>query len=137
MASSLLDSLNEQQRKAVEFKQGSMLVIAGAGSGKTRVITTRIAWLIQEQQESPHTIVALTFTNKAALEMKERIQHLLHEDPPLTRPIIGTFHGYCLQLLRRHGSLLGLETFSILDDSDQRQLIQKILKRNALETTHR
>ncbi len=130
---SLLNSLNDQQRKAVEYPSGPILVIAGAGSGKTRVITARIAWLIAHQQQAPHSIVALTFTNKAATEMKERIELLLGDQTHDTKPTVGTFHGYCLQLLRHYGSLMDLATFSLLDADDQQQLINKILKRSNLE----
>ncbi len=89
--------LNEQQKKAVEHKDGSLLVVAGAGSGKTRVITARIAHLILNHNVQPHQIVALTFTNKAAQEMKERILHFL-DDHYQELPFIGTFHAYyCLK----------------------------------------
>jgi DNA helicase II / ATP-dependent DNA helicase PcrA len=130
MLDALLATLNGQQREVVEHRSGSILVIAGAGSGKTRVITTRIINLLVRHQVDPHTIVALTFTNKAAAEMKERVATIVN---PEQMPIISTFHGYCLQLLRIHGHLLNVPTFTILDSDDQTSLIHAILKRNNVE----
>lgn len=123
--------LNSEQKKAVEQKNGSLLVIAGAGSGKTRVITSRIINLIINDHSAPESIVALTFTNKAALEMKERIMHFLGTQAEKT--FIGTFHSYCLYLLRKHLHLIPFASFSILDSDDQQQLLQSIIKRNALQ----
>jgi len=93
----LKQNLNEMQLKAVEQKSGSLLVIAGAGSGKTRIITARIANLILNENEIPDSIIALTFTNKAALEMKERINVWLPIDSNFPFPFIGTFHSFCLK----------------------------------------
>lgn len=122
-----LTNLNDQQRAAVIHGNGPLLVTAGAGSGKTRIIIARIAQLITQGHNAPASIVALTFTNKAATEMRERINSFLKENQ--SGAFIGTFHGYCLRLLRAHGTLIGLEHFTILDDDDQYSLIKKILER--------
>lgn len=129
--SELLATLNDQQLKAVNHIKGPLLIIAGAGSGKTRVITTRIINLLTHHLVAPHAIVALTFTNKAAREMKERVA--LHLSNASGMPTISTFHGYCLQLLRMYGELIDLPLFTIMDSDDQLSLIQSILKRNNLE----
>jgi DNA helicase-2/ATP-dependent DNA helicase PcrA len=126
---SMLDSLNPQQRKIVEQTSGILLVCAGAGSGKTKTITARIAHVINEGAD-PRSIAAVTFTNKAAQEMRKRIKAAL---PHTSLPFIGTFHAYCLQLLRRHHEYLKTPHFSIIDESDQRKLVQKILKQAGLE----
>ncbi|HEX2977748.1 MAG TPA: UvrD-helicase domain-containing protein [Candidatus Babeliales bacterium] len=120
--------LNERQLQAVLHKDGPLLVIAGAGSGKTRVITSRIVHLLTERNVPPHEIVALTFTNKAAGEMKERIAKSIGKG--MHGLFIGTFHSYCLFLLKIHGHRLGYETFSIIDADDQQQLVSSILKRS-------
>lgn len=122
--------LNPDQKKAVEHTQGSLLIIAGAGSGKTRVITARIAHLILQQKVAPYCILALTFTNKAADEMKERIAHFLGNVKDL--PFVGTFHSYCLRLLKNNSSLLKNPFLSILDEDDQHKIIQGIIERNNL-----
>ena len=124
-------SLNPEQQKAVAQKTGSLLVIAGAGSGKTRVITSRIINLIVNENIPPQAIIALTFTNKAALEMKERIMHFLERQAEKT--FIGTFHSYCLYLLRTNTHLLPYTQFSILDADDQQQILHGIIKRNSLQ----
>ena len=95
-----LNGLNERQCSAVTAPVGNTLVLAGAGSGKTRVLVSRIAWLVETQNISPHAILAVTFTNKAAGEMKARLGALL--DCPLQGLWVGTFHGLCHRLLRRH-----------------------------------
>lgn len=123
--------LNTAQKKAVQHTSGPLLVIAGAGSGKTRVITARIVNLLLNHAVAPHAIIALTFTNKAAREMQERIQKFIGNTPD--KPFIGTFHSYCLQLLRRYAHLVDLPTFSILDTDDQKQILQGIIKREFLE----
>lgn len=126
----LTNQLNDQQRKAVKQTTGTLLVVAGAGSGKTRVITARITYLIKNKLVDPSSILALTFTNKAAHEMKERIIRFL--GPTISLPFIGTFHSYCLRLLKQYRHRLDLPHFSILDNDDQQKLINVIVKRHGL-----
>ena len=123
--------LNDAQRKAVTHASGPVLVTACAGSGKTRVITARIAYMIASCGAEPASIVALTFTNKAAREMRERIVQFLGDEVPL--PFIGTFHSYCLRLLKRQQHLLEHPSFSIIDEDDQKKMVQAILQRNNLQ----
>lgn len=124
--SALLEGLNEQQLEAVTSPLGNMLVLAGAGSGKTRVLVSRIAWLIEQEQLSPHGILAVTFTNKAAGEMRARLGKIL--DTPILGLWVGTFHGLCHRLLRRHAADANLpEQFHILDSEDQARMIKRIL----------
>ncbi|GAA5187041.1 DNA helicase II [Ferrimonas gelatinilytica] len=126
-SSALLDTLNDKQRAAVESPPGATLVLAGAGSGKTRVLTHRIAWLLQEQGESPYAILAVTFTNKAAAEMRSRIEELVRG--PVGRMWIGTFHGLAHRLLRAHHTEAKLpEGFQILDADDQLRLLKRIIR---------
>lgn len=130
--SHLLDELNDAQREAVSADAGHCLVLAGAGSGKTRVLVHRIAWLIQVHHISPMSILAVTFTNKAAGEMRHRIAHLLHINPEGLW--IGTFHGICHRLLRMHAKEVGLpDTFQILDSDDQYRLIRRIIREMELD----
>ena len=124
--SQLLDPLNERQREAVAAPTGSALVLAGAGSGKTRVLTHRVAWLIQTQGLSPYSILAVTFTNKAAAEMRGRIEQLLAL--PVRGMWVGTFHGIAHRLLRAHYQEANLpQNFQILDADDQLRLVKRIL----------
>ncbi|MDH2916413.1 MAG: 3'-5' exonuclease [Gallionella sp.] len=127
MNSSLLSGLNPEQRAAVELPARSALILAGAGSGKTRVLTTRIAYLISTGQVSPHGILAVTFTNKAAKEMVTRLSAML---PINTRGMwIGTFHGLCNRMLRAHHREANLpQTFQILDSGDQLSAIKRLMK---------
>ncbi len=127
MSPAFLQGLNEQQLEAVTLPRQSALVLAGAGSGKTRVLTARIAWLIQTGQVSPHGLIAVTFTNKAAKEMLTRISAML---PINTRGMwVGTFHGLCNRLLRAHHREAGLPPlFQILDAQDQLALIKRLMK---------
>jgi DNA helicase-2/ATP-dependent DNA helicase PcrA len=121
-----LDSLNPAQRQAVEHVHGPLLVVAGAGSGKTRVLTMRIARLIEEVGVPPSRILAVTFTNKAAGEMKERVGRLLGQDP--SGLWIGTFHSLCARLLRREAEALGFtRQFTIYDEDDQLSLVKRLL----------
>lgn len=123
----LLRSLNPAQAEAVRSDASHLLVLAGAGSGKTRVLTTRIAWVIQQQDLSPASILAVTFTNKAANEMRERLEALLGED---SRSIwTGTFHGLANRILRRHTEAAKLPpNFSILDADDQKRMLRRIIR---------
>ena len=115
----MLDGLNPQQRQAVLHPDGPELVIAGAGTGKTRVLTTRIAWLIEEQGVRPDEILAFTFTNKAARQMQERVHRMVPH--AAGQSWIGTFHATGVRLLRREGSRLGFDRwFTIFDADDSR-----------------
>ena len=122
-----LSGLNPQQREAVTHGEGPLLVLAGAGSGKTRVITYRIAWLIGEKGVHPSQILAVTFTNKAANEMLSRVEHLV---PHIgARPWIGTFHSTSLRMLRRYADRLGFtKSFAIYDTADQLTLIRRVMR---------
>jgi DNA helicase-2/ATP-dependent DNA helicase PcrA len=125
--SHLLDDLNEAQREAVSAPPGPLLVLAGAGSGKTRVLVHRIAWLLQVEGVSPHSLLAVTFTNKAAAEMRGRAEALL--GMPTRGLWIGTFHGLAHRLLRLHWREAKLpETFQILDADDQYRLLRRVLR---------
>ncbi len=125
--SNLLDGLNDAQRRAVTAPLVPALVLAGAGSGKTRVLVHRVAWLIQVESASPHSILAVTFTNKAAAEMRSRIATLLGYSGGALW--IGTFHGLAHRLLRLHWREAGLpQSFQILDSEDQARLLRKVLK---------
>lgn len=125
--SELLDGLNDMQRDAVLHKDGPLLLLAGAGSGKTRVITHRIAYLIAECDVNPYQILALTFTNKAAGEMRERVDNLVGESAD--RIWVSTFHSTCVRILRRYIDRLDYErSFSIYDADDQKALMKDILK---------
>src|SRR5699024_11642949 len=123
----MIESLNEAQRQAVTYPNEHILVLAGAGSGKTRVLTTRIAWLIQQQGISPYSFLAVTFTNKAAREMLTRIESMLPVD---TRGMwVGTFHWLCNRLLRHHYLYAGLlQTFQILYFAVIFVVVRKLLK---------
>ena len=150
---SLVENLNPEQRAAVEATEGPLLILAGAGSGKTRVITSRIAWLIQEKGVAPDAILAVTFTNKAAAEMAERVERLLGHGS-LTKPLIATFHSLCVRILRRDIEALKLNneppqrqrpaaggpgegltrSFAIFDESDQQNIVKQIMRRMGLDT---
>ena len=128
----ILEPLNEPQRIAVTGKNEPMLIIAGAGSGKTRVLTHRIAWLIKIENLSPHDLLAVTFTNKAAKEMKDRVENLLHI--PVHNLWIGTFHGLAHRLLRRHAKDINLDkNFQIIDSEDQLRIIKRLFKNHNLD----
>jgi DNA helicase-2/ATP-dependent DNA helicase PcrA len=141
---SFLDDLNPQQREAVETAEGPVLILAGAGSGKTRVITYRIAYLIEQMGVMPESILAMTFTNKAATEMAERVEKLVGR-LSVAKPVISTFHSFCVRVLRRDiealripsavpGQPIGLtKNFVIYDESDQQQVIKGIMRRVGLD----
>ncbi len=129
---SMLDNLNDEQRKAVENTEGPILVLAGAGSGKTKVLTTKVAYLVKEKQIDPYNILAITFTNKAAKEMKDRIFKMLGHDA--YRIQISTFHSLGLLIIRENYDKLGYEkNFTILDSDDTLTVIKKILKEMNLD----
>ena len=123
----ILQGLNPAQREAVEAIEGPLLIVAGPGSGKTRVITHRIAYLIRVCGISPHRILAVTFTNKAAREMKDRLQRLV--GTRTDQMTVGTFHAFCAAILRRDGKYIGLDSnFTIYDDEDQRNLLKQAME---------
>ncbi len=129
-----LEGLNEEQLKAVEAVEGPVLVLAGAGVGKTRVLTTRIAHLIASGRARAHEILAVTFTNKAAREMRERVS--LFTGIAQGMPWLGTFHSICVKILRMHAELVGLRSnFTILDSDDQLRLLKQILQAENLDDT--
>ncbi len=121
MSNDIFKRLNPQQKVAVEYTDGSSIIIAGAGSGKTRVLVSKVLHLIHNCQIDPYSIIMITFTNKAAGEMKERIK--------ISLGFIGTFHSFCVRVLRKNGDLIGLDNrFSIYDEDDQSTLVKKIVK---------
>lgn len=129
---SILQSLNPEQKKAVLSTEGNMLILAGAGTGKTKVLTTKIAHILNQNLAYPSQILAVTFTNKAAKEMKERIKTLLEFD--INGLWLGTFHSISARFLRRHAEFVGLtQDFNIIDDDDQKRLIKKILKEEGID----
>ena len=130
-----LDSLNAHQREAVTLTEGPLLVLAGAGSGKTRVVTTRIAYLILARRVPPGEVLAMTFTNKAAREMGGRVASMVKGGRE--RPSIGTFHSFGVRFLRRHIELLGYRPdFSIYDEHDQLQVVREVLGEMDAQTWH-
>ncbi len=130
--------MNPQQREGVESVDGPVLILAGAGSGKTRVITHRIAWLIDVKGVQPDSILAVTFTNKAAKEMAERVDRLIGQST-LARPLLSTFHSFCVRTLRRDVEALrsngvGLtKDFAIYDETDQQQVVKQAMRRMGLD----
>src|SRR6202158_3491117 len=144
-ALSFLDQLNPQQREAVETTEGPVLILAGAGSGKTRAITYRIAHLIEHLGGMPESILAMTFTNKAASEMVERVDKLVG-GLSIAKPVISTFHSFCVRVLRRDIEALRIPStvpgappightkqFVIYDESDQQQLVKSVMKRLGID----
>src|SRR5580658_9701833 len=142
---SFLDELNPQQREAVETTEGPVLILAGAGSGKTRVITFRIAYLIEKMGVMPESILAMTFTNKAAAEMAERVEKLVG-GLSVAKPVISTFHSFCVRVLRRDIEALRIpssvpgqppigltKNFVIYDESDQQQVVKGVMQRLGLD----
>ena len=135
----LIAKLNPEQRAAVEAAEGPLLILAGAGSGKTRVITSRIAWLIREMGVAPDSILAVTFTNKASKEMAERVEKML-DHSSLAKPLIATFHSLCVRILRRDIEALQVNgqgltrSFAIYDENDQQAIVKQIMRRMGLDT---
>ncbi len=131
MTNNLLTGLNPQQKEAVMYEGGPLLVLAGAGSGKTRVLTHRVAWLISQNKVSPEHVLLLTFTNKAAAEMKERVLNLTQRAPAFA----GTFHSFCVRVLRRSGQVIDIQpNFLIYDDDDTKEAIKEVLSELNLYT---
>ena len=130
---SIYDSLNDMQRKAVFQTEGPVLILAGAGSGKTRVLTHRIAYLIEEKGINPWNIMAITFTNKAASEMRERVDNLVGFGSESIW--VSTFHSTCVRFLRRYIDRLGYDTnFSIYDTDDQKSVMKEVCKKLDVDT---
>ena len=128
-----LQTLNESQREAVEIISGATLVLAGAGSGKTRVLTYKLLHLLVKKILKPNQILAVTFTNKAASEMKSRVSNMLNF--PIDRMWLGTFHSLSLKILRKHYEKVGLKNnFVIIDADDQVKLIKKICDQEKIDT---
>src|SRR3954463_9854286 len=126
-----LVGLNPEQRRAVETTEGPLLIQAGAGSGKTKTLTHRIAYLIATNKATPYNILAVTFTNKAAKEMRARVAQLLgaSADNRSFMPYMGTFHGICVRLLRQDGESAGIpRTFVIFDESDRLATVKQVSK---------
>ncbi len=131
---SYMDGLNTTQRDAVESTEGALLVLAGAGTGKTRVLTTRLAHLLNTGKAYPSQVLAVTFTNKAALEMKERISSMMGGQP-VEGWWLGTFHSLAARMLRRHADLVGLSSnFTILDPDDQVRLLKQLMEVHSIDT---
>ena len=132
--SEYLDNLNENQKEAILHIEGPLLIVAGAGSGKTRVLTSRIAHIIKQHKAFPNQILAVTFTNKAAKEMQIRVSKLLRKEAT-GLPWLGTFHSISAKLLRKHADAVGLKSnFSIIDQTDQERLIKNICKAENVDT---
>ncbi|MBO5478107.1 MAG: DNA helicase PcrA [Clostridia bacterium] len=130
--SELLDKLNNKQREAVEYMDGPLLILAGAGSGKTRVLTYKIAYLLEQGIVKPWQILAITFTNKAAKEMKERVEALVGQ--VASDMWLGTFHSVCVRILKREIELLGYtRDFNIFDEIDKEKVIKEIMKKNNID----
>ncbi|RYL90966.1 DNA helicase PcrA [Sporolactobacillus sp. THM19-2] len=132
MSQELLEGLNPEQLKAVRHHEGPLLIMAGAGSGKTRVLTHRMAWLMLERDVAPWNLLAITFTNKAAKEMRERLAELV--GPLADDAWVSTFHSMCVRILRRDSDRIGISrNFSILDGTDQQSVVKHILKEQNLD----
>lgn len=128
-----LNRLNPEQRDAIETTDGPLLVLAGAGTGKTRVLTTRFAHILLSGRARPNQILAVTFTNKAAREMRERVSALLGESAEGLW--LGTFHALCARMLRRHAEYVELtSSFTILDTDDQLRLLKQLLEPYHIDT---
>ena len=129
----LVKNMNSEQSEAVRTTEGPLLIMAGAGSGKTRVLTHRIAYLLDEKDVSPYNILAITFTNKAAKEMKARVDHLVGEEAQVIW--MSTFHSMCVRILRRDADRIGIErNFTIIDPTDQKSVIKDVLKSENIDS---
>ena len=132
--SEYLNNLNKCQKEAVLHLDGPLLIVAGAGSGKTKVLTSRIAHIIREKKAYPNQILSVTFTNKAAKEMHNRVSSILKTEA-VGLSWLGTFHSICAKLLRKHAAAAGLNSnFSIIDQDDQVRLIKNICKAENIDT---
>ncbi|MFI9033307.1 DNA helicase PcrA [Staphylococcus pasteuri] len=130
---SLVKNMNTEQSEAVRTTEGPLLIMAGAGSGKTRVLTHRIAYLLDEKDVSPYNILAITFTNKAAKEMKARVEQLVGEEAQVIW--MSTFHSMCVRILRRDADRIGIErNFTIIDPTDQKSVIKDVLKNENIDS---
>ncbi|ARJ18532.1 DNA helicase PcrA [Staphylococcus lugdunensis] len=130
---SLVANMNDEQSEAVRTTEGPLLIMAGAGSGKTRVLTHRIAYLLNEKGVSPYNILAITFTNKAAKEMKQRVEQLVGEEASVIW--MSTFHSMCVKILRRDADRIGIErNFTIIDPTDQKSVIKDVLKNENIDS---
>ena len=130
---SIYDTLNEQQKAAVMHTQGPLLLLAGAGSGKTRVLTHRVAYLIDQEGVNPYHIMAITFTNKAAGEMRERVDQIVGFGSE--QIWVSTFHSTCVRILRRHIDRLGFDNnFTIYDSDDQKSVMKEVCKKLEIDT---
>ncbi|MBT5019242.1 MAG: UvrD-helicase domain-containing protein, partial [Planctomicrobium sp.] len=133
MNNSLTDHLTPAQKEAVEHVNGPLLIVAGPGSGKTRVVTRRIANLVENANVAPRNLLAITFTNKAAKEMGHRVRELL----PDVKVWVSTFHRFCARLLREYGEAVGIKsTFTILDTTDQKQMMRLVMNDLDYDTVH-
>ena len=129
----LVKNMNSEQSEAVRTTEGPLLIMAGAGSGKTRVLTHRIAYLLDEKDVSPYNILAITFTNKAAKEMNARVEHLVGEEAQVIW--MSTFHSMCVRILRRDADRIGIErNFTIIDPTDQKSVIKDVLKSENIDS---
>ena len=128
-----LDILNPEQRQAVETTEGPLLVLSGAGTGKTKVLTTRLAYILSKHLAAPWECLVVTFTNRAAKEMKERVFNMIGD--VASNVWLGTFHSICVKILRNHAELVGLHSnFTILGEDDQKRLIKQVCEANAIDT---
>ena len=129
-----LNNLNVSQKDAVEHIDGPLLVVAGAGSGKTKVLTSRIAYIVENKKAFPNQILAVTFTNKASKEMQNRVSKILKKNA-IGIPWLGTFHSISAKILRKHAKAAGLNfNFTIIDQDDQLRLIKNICKSENIDT---
>ena len=127
-----LDELNEQQKEAVTTTEGPLLVLSGAGTGKTKVLTTRLAYILYNMKANPWNCLVVTFTNRAAKEMSERAQTMIGD--MVSSVWLGTFHSICVKILRAYPELVSLKSpFTILDEDDQKRLIKQIIAEEGID----
>jgi len=135
VSTDLFESLNDEQARAVKTTEGPVLILAGAGSGKTKTLTHRIAYILEQKLATPYNILAVTFTNKAAKEMRERVAQLTGQDASFRNfmPFMGTFHSICVRILRQDGQFVGVDSrFVIFDESDRQTIVKRILQKHAV-----